>query len=73
MQGMLKGALNVPSWDLKDRLKEITRSKEIVLYSDTGLRAEMAYHMLKEAGFKVRFLNANIRIDKDGKYTIMKE
>ena len=73
MQGVLKGALNVPSWDLKDRLKEITRDKEIILYSDTGLRAEMAYHMLKEAGFKVRFLNANIKIDKDGKYTIMKE
>ncbi len=75
-QGMLKGALNVPPWDLKDRLKEITRitrDKEIVLYSDTGLRAEMAYHMLKEAGFRVRFLNANIKIDKDGKYTIMKE
>lgn len=73
MQGMLKGALNVPSWDLKNRFKDITRDKEIILYCDTGLRAEMAYHTLKEAGFKVRFLNANIRIDKDGKYTIMKE
>ena len=73
MQGMLKGSLNVPSWDLKDRLKEIPRDKEIILYSDSGLRAEMAYHMLKEAGFKVRFLNANIKIDKDGKYSIIKE
>ena len=73
VQGMLKGALNVPSWDLKDRLKEITRDKEIILYSDSGLRAEMAYHMLKEAGFRVHFLNAKIKIDKDGKYTIMKE
>ncbi|MGO9015431.1 MAG: rhodanese-like domain-containing protein [Dissulfurispiraceae bacterium] len=73
LQGMLKGALNVPSWDLKNRFKDITRDKEIILYCDTGLRAEMAYHTLKEAGFKVRFLNANIKIDKDGKYTIMKE
>jgi rhodanese-related sulfurtransferase len=73
MQGMLRGALNVPSWDLKDKLKEITREKEIVVYSDTGLRAEMAYHILKEAGFKARFLNANIKIDTDGKYSITKE
>ena len=73
MQGMLKGALDVPSWDLKDRLKELTRDKEIILYCDTGLRAEMAYHTLKEAGFRVRFLNAKIKIDKDGKYTILKE
>ena len=73
LQGMLKGSLNVPSWNLKDRLEDITRDKEIVLYSDTGLRAEMSYHMLKEAGFKVRFLNANIKIDKDGKYSITKE
>ncbi len=73
MQGMLKGALNVPSWDLEDKLKDFTRDREIIVYCDTGLRAEMAYHTLKEAGFRVRFLNANIRIDKDGKYTILKE
>mgnify|MGYP000458473827 CR=1 FL=1 len=33
----------------------------------------MAYHILREAGYKVRFLNANIKIDKDGKYEISKE
>ena len=73
MQGKLRRALDVPSWELKDRLEEITRDKEIIVYGDTGVRAEMAYHILKEAGFKVRFLNANIKIDKDGKYTIVKE
>ncbi len=73
MQGMLKGALDVPSWELKNRLNELTRDKEIILYCDTGLRAEMAYHILKEAGFRARFLNANIKIDKDGKYSITKE
>ncbi len=72
-QGMLKGALNVPSWELRDRISELTRDKEIILYCDTGLRSEMAYHVLREAGFKVRFLNARIKIDRDGKYTIVKE
>jgi len=33
----------------------------------------VAYLILKEAGYKVRFLNADIKIDKDGKYEISKE
>jgi hypothetical protein len=31
------------------------------------------YKIPKEVGYKVRFLNANIKIDKDGKYEISKE
>lgn len=73
-EGMLKGALNVPSWDIKNRLNEIPKDKEIIVYCATGVRAEITYHILKEYGYiKVRFLNANIRIDRDGKYTISKE
>ena len=73
MQGMLKGALNIPAGDLRDRLKEIPKDKELITHCATGVRGEMAYHILKEAGYKVRFLNATIKIDKDGKYTITKE
>ncbi len=73
MQGMLRGALNVPGEDIKGRLMDIPKNKEIITYSATGIRAEAAYHILKEAGYRVRFLNANIRIDKDGKFTISKE
>ncbi|MEW6116633.1 MAG: rhodanese-like domain-containing protein [Nitrospirota bacterium] len=73
MQGMLKGAVNIPGGDLKDRLKELPKDKEIITHCVTGVRAEMAYNILKDAGFKVRFLDANIKIDKDGKYTITKE
>jgi len=73
-QGMLKRALNVPSWDIQNKLNEIPRDKEIIVYCSTGVRAEITYHLLKEFGYnKVRFLNANIRIDRDGKYAIMKE
>lgn len=41
--------------------------------SATGVRAEMAYHILKESGYRVRFLNANIKIDSSEKYEISKE
>lgn len=73
MQGMLKGALNIPGSDLKERLKDVPKDKEIITHCVTGVRAEMAYNILKDAGYKARFLDAEIKIDKDGKYAITKE
>lgn len=73
MQGMLRSARNIPTQEIPKRLSEIPKDKEIIIHCSTGVRAEMAYHILKEAGYKGRFLNANIKIDKDGKYDIIKE
>jgi rhodanese-related sulfurtransferase len=70
---MLKGALNVPTWEIKDRLNEIPKDKEIIVYCSSGIRAEITSHILKEAGYKVRYLYAGIKIDRDGKFTIIKE
>lgn len=68
--GMIKGAKNIPVNELKDRLNELPKDKEIVIHCATGMRAEMAYNILKEAGYNVKFLDANIQIKKDGKYKI---
>ncbi len=73
MNGMLAGAVNMPAGDITKRLKELPKDKEIITYCNTGLRAESAYEDLKQAGYKVRFLNAVIQIDKDGKYEITKK
>lgn len=73
MHGMLKGAKNIPAQHILARLAEIPKDKEILVHCVTGVRAEMAYLTLKDAGFKSRFLNADIKIDKDGKYTITKQ
>jgi rhodanese-related sulfurtransferase len=73
MQGMLKGARNIPTQEISGKLSEIPKDKEIVTHCITGVRAEMAYLILKDAGYKVRFLNADIKIDKDGEYEITKE
>ena len=73
INGMIKGAINVPAGEIKDRLKELPKNKEIITHCTTGIRAESAYDDLKEAGYKVRFLNAVIQIDKDGKYEITKK
>lgn len=73
MHGMLKGAKNIPAQEIMDRLAEIPKDKEIIAHCVAGVRAEMAYHTLIAAGYKAKFLNANIKIDKDGKYEITKE
>lgn len=72
-EGMIKGAKNIPTQDIKKRLSEIPKDKEIIVHCSTGVRADIAYNVLKEAGYKVRFFNANIKVNKIGKYEIAKE
>ena len=73
MHGMLKNAINIPAGQIKDRIAELPKGKEIITHCTTGIRAEMAYDDLKENGVKSRFLNAVIQVDKDGKYEITKK
>jgi len=68
--GMIKGAMLIPDEELAARLAELPKDKRIITHCSTGVRAEMAYHKLKEAGFKVAFLNANLDVAKDGSFTI---
>jgi rhodanese-related sulfurtransferase len=70
--GMIKGAKLVPDEELLDRLAEIPKDKQIITHCSTGVRAEMAYHKLKEKGYNVKFLNARVDIDKDGNYNLEK-
>lgn len=70
--GKLKGALHIPAGEVADRLAEIPKDKEIVFHCYNGPRAEMAYNVLKEKGYKVRFLDAIITNKKDGSFSIMK-
>jgi len=68
--GMLKGAMLVPDEDLLARMGEVPKDKRIVTHCSTGVRAEMAYHKLKDKGYKVAFLNADIDIRKNGSFKI---
>lgn len=70
--GIIKGAINIPAEEIIARLAEIPRDKELVLHCATGARAEMAYTILKEKGYKVRFLDATIIIEDNGTFTIKK-
>ena len=69
--GMIKGALLVPDEEILARLPEIPKDKLIITHCSSGVRAEMAYHKLKEKGYRVAFLNAEIDIGKDGRFNVV--
>jgi len=72
--GMLKTAKLIPSEEIKDRAAEIPKDKLIVTHCSTGIRAEMAYHALKELGYtNVKFLNAKVDFEKGGSYKVSKD
>jgi rhodanese-related sulfurtransferase len=68
--GVIKGALTIPEPQLLARLSEIPKGKPVLCHCSTGIRAELAYHLLKEKGYDVRFLPAEITIIDSGEFTI---
>ena len=68
--GMIKGAKLIPDEDLLARMGELPKDKRIVAHCSTGVRAEMAYHKLKDKGYNVAFVNADIAVNKAGNFTI---
>src|SRR5512147_18318 len=70
--GMIKGAILLPDEEILDQLAAVPKDKQIIAHCSTGVRAEMAYHKLKNKGYNVRFLNAKLEVDQAGKYTIEK-
>ena len=70
--GMIEGAVNIPVDELQGRLSELPKDKEIVTHCRTGLRAEMAYTILKNDGFKTRFLYDKVALIDDKLYCCFK-
>jgi rhodanese-related sulfurtransferase len=68
--GMIKGALAIPEDQVLARIAEIPKDKRIVAHCSTGIRGEMTYHKLKEKGYNVAFVIADIEIEKGGKVKI---
>lgn len=58
--GKISWAKNIPLDDLQSRLGELPKDKEIIVYCGTGMRAQMAYTVLQNAGLKSRFLNDKV-------------
>ncbi len=68
--GMIKGAVNIPQEQLAARYAELPKDRKIVAHCASGVRAEMAYHELKEKGYDVAFVKGDVAIDRAGKLMI---
>jgi rhodanese-related sulfurtransferase len=64
--GMIRGALLIPDEELLARIAELPAGKRIITHCSSGVRAEMAYHKLKDKGYNVAFLHAEVAVAKDG-------
>ncbi len=68
--GSIAGAVAIPADEVFERLDEIPKDKKVYIHCSTGVRAEMAYLTLKEKGYQVSYLDADINVAKGGEYTI---
>ncbi|WP_455666063.1 FAD-dependent oxidoreductase [Phocaeicola sp.] len=50
--GALKGAVNIPLDDMRERMREIPKDKPIYLYCGVGLRGYLASNILLQNGYK---------------------
>ncbi|MFO6421930.1 FAD-dependent oxidoreductase [Motilimonas sp. KMU-193] len=65
--GMIEGAINIPVDQLRQRIGELPKDKEIVIYCQVGLRGNVAYRQLVNHGFKARNLIGGYRTYKFAK------
>lgn len=65
--GFIEGAINIPVDQVRQRMNELPKDKEIVIYCQVGLRGNVAYRQLVNSGFKARNLLGGYRTYKFAK------
>ncbi|MHA2861416.1 FAD-dependent oxidoreductase [Vibrio harveyi] len=68
--GFIDGAINIPVDQLRQRMNELPKDKEIVIYCQVGLRGNVAYRQLVNSGFKARNLLGGYRTYKFAKLNL---
>ncbi len=59
--GSIDGAVNIPLDDLRKRLNDLPKDKEILLFCQVGLRGYVAYRILKQKGYRVKNLSGGYK------------
>ncbi|UJF17466.1 FAD-dependent oxidoreductase [Vibrio sp. SS-MA-C1-2] len=59
--GYIEGAVNIPVDQLRTRMSELPKDKEIVIYCQVGLRGNVAYRQLVNSGYQARNLIGGYR------------
>lgn len=57
MNGRLKGSINIPLDNLRDRMKEIPKDQPLIVSCHSGLRSYVAERILKQHGYQVKNLD----------------
>ncbi|MBN1653923.1 MAG: FAD-dependent oxidoreductase [Deltaproteobacteria bacterium] len=60
-RGMIEGSIHIPLDELRDRLDEIDRNKEVITICEVGLRSYLAYRILTQRGYRCRNLSGGYR------------
>jgi len=55
--GHIEGAVNVPVDELRERLGELPRDREFLVYCLTGFRSYLACRVLRQCGYRIRNLS----------------
>lgn len=59
--GAIPGAMNIPLDELRHRLDELPRDKEILITCMVGLRGHVAYRLLANSGFRAKNLSGGFK------------
>ncbi|WP_316674605.1 FAD-dependent oxidoreductase [uncultured Tolumonas sp.] len=59
--GTIAGAVNIPVDQLRERLAELPKDKEILITCQVGLRGHVAYRLLANHGFNARNLSGGFK------------
>lgn len=59
--GLIEGALNIPVDQLRPRMSELPKDKEIIIYCQVGLRGNVAYRQLVNNGYRAKNLIGGYR------------
>ncbi|MFT6138926.1 MAG: NADPH-dependent 2,4-dienoyl-CoA reductase/sulfur reductase-like enzyme [Psychromonas sp.] len=59
--GTLEGAINIPVDELRQRMGELPKNKEIIVFCAVGVRGHVAYRQLANRGYKARNLLGGYR------------
>ena len=63
--GSIPGAINIPVDELRGRLYELPKDKELLVSCQVGLRGYLACRILKQNGFKCRNLSGGYKTYRD--------
>jgi rhodanese-related sulfurtransferase len=70
--GHIEGALNIPVQEIEDRLNELSKRDEILVYCRTGNRSSTAIEIMKENGFtKIYHMNRGITAWKEAGFPVV--